>query len=207
VSSCPPWLTCCPLAGSCPRGPRCRFTHDAARVAICKSFLKGTCVLGAECDLSHDATPQRTPTCLHHARGSCTNAKCIYAHSSAPLAAPLCRDFGYLGYCDAGDGCAARHVLYECPDFTNSGKCAVAGCKLLHRERASVMRRAGNDADADAAAGGGGGGDDDHADDVSSDEEVADSDDVDSDAAEEFIRSVASGVDADFVAQRDYIAF
>ncbi|KFX89173.1 hypothetical protein O988_08727, partial [Pseudogymnoascus sp. VKM F-3808] len=43
--------------GICPKGPRCRYTHDPAKVAICKDFLAtGACAAGDSCDLSHDAT-------------------------------------------------------------------------------------------------------------------------------------------------------
>jgi hypothetical protein len=61
--------------------------------------------------------------------------------------------------------------VFECPDFSNTGRCKNRGCKLLHRERASVLRRA-----------------DEGEEDVSSDEE-ADSDDVDSDEVAEFIEA------------------
>ena len=185
------------FVGSCPKGPRCRYVHDATKVAICKDFLKGTCHFGDSCDRSHQPTPQRMPTCLHHARGNCTNANCIYVHSTAPATAPLCSTFGYAGYCEKGAACEERHVLAECPDFTNTGRCRRSDCKLLHRERASVLRKTARaDGSSDA---------EEHVDDVSSDDDVAaDSDDVDSDDAEEYI---VNGEDIDFRDQKDYIAF
>jgi hypothetical protein len=66
--------------------------------------------------------------------------------------------------------------VFECPDFSNTGVCKNKGCKLLHRERASVLRnKASNGNDEDMA-------------DLSSDEdEGAAPDDIDSDEVEEFI--------------------
>ncbi|KAH7329025.1 hypothetical protein B0I35DRAFT_473673 [Stachybotrys elegans] len=157
--------------GSCPKGPTCRYTHDPHKVAICKDFLKdGTCARGESCDLSHDLRPERVPNCLHYAKGHCAKADCAYTHSKSPAGAPVCADFGFYGYCDKGAECTERHV-FECPDFSNTGRCKNRGCKLLHRERASVLRRA-----------------DEAGEDVSSDEE-ADSDDVDSDEVAEFIEA------------------
>ncbi|TDZ74381.1 hypothetical protein CTRI78_v000763 [Colletotrichum trifolii] len=89
-----------------------------------------------------------------------------------------------------GDECEERHV-FECPDFSNTGKCKNRSCKLLHRERASVLRK--------RAEG-------DEMEDLSSDEEEADSDDVDSDEVEEFVND-AVGDDSDFKVQKDFIAF
>ncbi|KKA28765.1 hypothetical protein TD95_005341 [Thielaviopsis punctulata] len=129
------------LLGTCHKGPACRFVHDFSRVAVCKDFLqKGTCPYGDHCDLSHDLKTQRTPSCVHYAKGNCSNNDCRYAHSSASLGAPVCRPFGLYGYCDKGDACPDRHS-FECPDFTNTGKCNIKGCKLLHRERASMLRK------------------------------------------------------------------
>ncbi|KAI8205411.1 hypothetical protein K4K53_004122 [Colletotrichum sp. SAR 10_77] len=102
----------------------------------------------------------------------------------------VCRSFGMYGYCDKGDNCEERHV-FECPDFSNTGKCKTKGCKLLHRERASVLRKRT---------------DDNEMEDLSSDEESADSDDVDSDEVEEFINDPV-GDDSDFRVQKDFIAF
>ncbi|TEA19313.1 Zinc finger CCCH domain-containing protein 7 [Colletotrichum sidae] len=102
----------------------------------------------------------------------------------------VCRSFGLYGYCDKGDECEERHV-FECPDFSNTGKCKNRSCKLLHRERASVLRK--------RAEG-------DEMEDLSSDEEEADSDDVDSDEVEEFVND-AVGDDSDFKVQKDFIAF
>jgi hypothetical protein len=165
-------LTVTPL-GSCPKGPSCRYVHDHEKVALCKDFLKeGKCARGANCDLSHDMTPERVPNCLHYAKGHCVKPDCPFTHSKAPAGAPVCRAFGFLGYCAHGADCRERHV-FECPDFSNTGRCSNRACKLLHRERASVLR---DQAKADYAM-----------DDVSSDDEPPDSDDVDSDEVAEFI--------------------
>uniref|UniRef100_L2G1B7 Ccch zinc finger protein n=1 Tax=Colletotrichum fructicola (strain Nara gc5) TaxID=1213859 RepID=L2G1B7_COLFN len=179
------------LTGSCAKGPACRYQHDASKVAVCRELLhKGTCAHEESCDLSHDLTPQRTPTCVHFIKGNCANPNCPYAHSSVSPGALVCRSFGMYGYCDKGDNCEERHV-FECPDFSNTGKCKTKGCKLLHRERASVLRKRT---------------DDNEMEDLSSDEESADSDDVDSDEVEEFINDPV-GDDSDFRVQKDFIAF
>ncbi|KAJ0347179.1 hypothetical protein KNSL1_006697 [Colletotrichum chrysophilum] len=179
------------LTGSCAKGPACRYQHDASKVAVCRELLhKGTCAHEESCDLSHDLIPQRTPTCVHFIKGNCANPNCPYAHSSVSPGALVCRSFGMYGYCDKGEKCEERHV-FECPDFSNTGKCKTKGCKLLHRERASVLRKRT---------------DDNEMEDLSSDEESADSDDVDSDEVEEFINDPV-GDDSDFRVQKDFIAF
>ncbi|KAM5355848.1 hypothetical protein ACJ41O_002494 [Fusarium nematophilum] len=104
--------------------------------------------------------------------------------------APVCKDFGFNGYCEKGADCTERHV-FECPDFSNTGRCKVRGCKLLHRERASVLR---NQARAD----------DEPMGDISSDDEAADSDDVDSDEVAEFID--ADSDYSDFEEQKDFLS-
>ncbi|KAK8925293.1 Zinc finger CCCH domain-containing protein [Metarhizium anisopliae] len=166
-----------------------RIVQDQ-RVAVCKDFLKdGKCPNGESCDLSHDVSPERVPNCLHYAKGHCTKADCPYTHSRAAPGALVCEAFGFYGYCDKGASCTERHV-FECPDFSNTGICKSKGCKLLHRERASVLR---NQAKANDAMD----------EDVSSDEEAVDSDDVDSDEVAEFIE--AESDDSDFENQKDFI--
>ena len=168
----------------------CRYVHDPDKVAICRDFLKdGNCPLGASCDLSHDATPERVPNCLHYAKGNCTKPDCVYTHSKAAAGAPVCKDFGYYGFCDLGAECSERHV-FECPDFSNTGVCKTKGCKLLHRERASVLRNQAKP--------------EDMVEDLSSDDEVADSDDVDSDEVAEFIE--AESDDSDFENPKEFLA-
>ncbi|PHH74112.1 hypothetical protein CDD80_3313 [Ophiocordyceps camponoti-rufipedis] len=158
--------------GSCPKGPRCRYLHDAAKVAVCREFLKeGKCGGGDSCDLSHELRAERVPNCVHYARGHCTKADCPYTHSKAEPGAAVCEAFGFLGYCDKGSECRERHV-FECPDFSNTGSCKTKGCKLLHRERASVLR--GRAATSD---------------DVSSSSESAGSNDVDSDEVADFVEA------------------
>ncbi|RKL37508.1 hypothetical protein BFJ72_g7593 [Fusarium proliferatum] len=177
--------------GSCTKGPRCRYIHDPNKVALCKDMLKdGQCVNGESCDLSHDMTPERTPNCLHFAKGHCAKADCPYTHSKASPGAPVCRNFGFNGYCEIGAECTDRHV-FECPDFSNTGRCKVKGCKLLHRERASVLRNKTNAAGEPLG-------------DISSDDEAADSDDVDSDEVAEFID--ADSDLSDFEEQKDFIS-
>lgn len=177
--------------GSCPKGPRCRYIHDPNKVALCKEFLKdGKCASGEFCDLSHDMSPERTPNCLHFAKGHCAKADCPYTHSKAPPSAPVCRAFGFKGYCEKGANCTERHV-FECPDFSNTGRCKIKGCKLLHRERASVLR---NQAKADDESMG----------DISSDDEAGDSDDVDSDEVAEFID--ADSDCSDFEDKKDFLS-
>ncbi|KJZ78295.1 hypothetical protein HIM_02333 [Hirsutella minnesotensis 3608] len=175
--------------GSCPKGPKCRYQHDPARVAVCRDFLKdGKCNNGEFCDLSHELSPERVPNCLHFAKGNCAKPDCLYTHSKAPPGAPVCHAFGFCGYCDKGASCTERHV-FECPDFSNTGKCKTKGCKLLHRERASVLRAHGKTEEPEG--------------DVSSDEEAADSDDVDSDEVAEFIE--AESDDSDFENAKDFL--
>ncbi|KUI52532.1 hypothetical protein VP1G_10462 [Cytospora mali] len=182
--------------GSCPKGPMCRFTHDPTKVAACKDLLqKGSCVAADQCDLSHDLIPERTPHCVHYAKGNCRATECPYTHRTLPAGALVCRPFGFYGYCDKGISCPDRHA-FECPDFSNTGVCKTEGCKLPHRERASVLRKA--NAALEQAAGDG------DEDDLSSDDgsDSVSSDDVDSDEVEEF---VGEEDPVDF--QDDFISF
>lgn len=171
--------------------------HDATKTAICRDYLlKGKCLQGDDCDLSHDVSEERTPLCVHFAKGNCHNSTCSYVHAEHSPADPVCRSFGIYGYCEKGAQCPDRHV-FECPDFSNTGVCNVLGCKRPHIERASVLRKAGNRVSA--------------AEDmefVSSDDEdaAADSDDIDSDEVEEFVKKDDDD-DLDFVQQKDYIGF
>lgn len=187
--------------GSCLKGPRCRYQHNPEKVAVCKDFLqRGECTAGEFCDLSHDLTPERTPTCLHFSRGNCSNNDCRYTHVRVSPSALVCHDFGTYGYCEKGSSCTERHVN-ECPEFSNTGVCNTKGCKLLHREKASVIRKkAAQEQQQDADAGS----------DLSSDEELEedDSDDVDSDDLdEEFLGDDGSSTDPDIQMQRDFVQF
>ncbi|KAH9908727.1 hypothetical protein F4778DRAFT_718444 [Xylariomycetidae sp. FL2044] len=182
--------------GSCPKGPACRYIHDASKTAVCRDWLlKGNCPRGDACDLAHETTVERTPLCLHFAKGNCNNPSCSYVHVEHSPTDPVCREFGIYGYCDKGAGCPHRHVL-ECPDFSNTGVCKLKGCKRLHIERASVLRRTGIRESSEEAE------------DLSSDEDeaAADSDDVDSDEVEEFIGHDDID-DDDFAEQKDFIGF
>ncbi|KAM3430766.1 hypothetical protein MY4824_007500 [Beauveria thailandica] len=177
--------------GSCSKGPSCRYQHDPNKVAVCKDFLKeGRCINGEHCDLSHELTMERVPNCLHFAKGNCSNPNCQYSHSAALPTAPVCEDFVYRGYCGKGGECTERHV-YECPAFSNTGTCKTKGCKLPHRERASLLRnQVRQEQDATMQ-------------DVSSEEEPDNSDDVDSDDVAEFLQ--ADEDDSDFENGKDFI--
>ncbi|RDA89540.1 hypothetical protein CP533_0352 [Ophiocordyceps camponoti-saundersi (nom. inval.)] len=171
--------------GSCPKGPRCRYIHDATKVAICREFLKeGKCGEGDSCDLSHEVSAERVPNCVHFAKGHCAKPDCPYTHSKAAPGAAVCEAFGFLGYCEKGSECTDRHVS-ECPDFSNTGSCKTKGCKLLHREKASVLRAHGR-AREEASD-----------DDVSSDAESACSNDVDSDEVASLVHAETDESDAD----------
>ncbi|KAK3395647.1 hypothetical protein B0T20DRAFT_419446 [Sordaria brevicollis] len=181
------------MTGSCTKGPRCRYIHDPAKVAVCKDFLQqGECINGDSCDLSHDLSAERTPTCLHFIKDSCTKPDCKFTHAKVSPGAPVCREFGIYGYCEKGASCTDRHV-FECPDFSNTGVCKTKGCKLPHRERASVLRRANAR-------------DDEEMEDLSSDDESVDSDDIDSDEVDEFVGQ-DDDPDLDFAEQKDFIQF
>ncbi|KAI9662147.1 MAG: hypothetical protein M1831_002843 [Alyxoria varia] len=181
---CPQFST----TGSCSHGPLCRYTHDPTKTAICRDFLQtGKCPSGTSCDLSHDPTPSRVPACHHFLRGNCTaEDACRYAHVRVSPAAPVCRAFAVLGYCDKGADCAERHV-HECPDYANKQFCRNKKCRLPHVDRAGQLRKSAaksaNDGEAAEAAASA---DDDGSSDVESDdEELGDSDDVDSDDMED----------------------
>lgn len=179
--------------GSCSKGPRCRYIHNPSKVAACKEFLlKGACPSGDSCDLSHDLTPERTPACLHFAKGNCSNPNCRYAHVRVSPTALVCRPFGIYGYCERGASCDLRHAN-ECPDFSNTGTCPTRGCKLPHRHKASLMRT-----NTPSAV--------DESSDISSeeDEEIG-SDDVDSDDLEEFFGDEDGKEDTDIPMQEDFV--
>ena len=189
------------VVGSCSKGPQCRYLHNPSTVAVCKDFLqRGECLHGASCDLSHELTPERTPTCLHYVRDNCTKPNCKFTHADTSPAAPVCHSFGVYGYCEAGSSCPNRHV-FECPDFSNTGVCKTKGCKLPHKERASILRKAPQ-----AADNGSNGDEDDLMEDVSSDDDSnsIDSADVDSDEVDEFIGQ-DEDTEHDFSEQRDFI--
>ncbi|KAI0151757.1 hypothetical protein GGR57DRAFT_492783 [Xylariaceae sp. FL1272] len=178
--------------GHCSKGSRCHYIHDSTKTAICRKYLlKGECPRGDKCDLSHEPAEERTPLCIHFENGNCNNPSCVYLHAHHAADAPICRAFGTNGYCEKGAGCDGRHV-YECPDFGNTGRCKVKGCKRPHIERASIMRLAAARQDEN--------------DDVSSDDESVDTDDIDSDDVEEFIGQDDEDF-LDFAQQKDFIAF
>jgi len=183
------------ILGSCSKGPRCRYIHDPTKVAVCKEFLlRSSCPSGDSCDLSHDLTPERTPFCLHFAKGNCSNLSCHYAHVRVSPGALVCKPFATYGYCEKGSSCEQRHV-HECPDFSNTGKCTTKGCKLPHRHKASVMRTNTGSAEEESS-------------DISSDEEedAIDSDDVDSDDLEGEFLGENGEPDLDAL-QQDFVHF
>lgn len=190
--------------GSCSKGPHCRFIHNPHKVAICKDYLlKGECPFGNGCDLSHQSTPHRVPACVHFLRGNCTNEKCRYAHVRVNPAAPVCRTFARLGYCDKGAECADRHV-FECPDYANKGFCRNETCRLPHVDRAGQIRKS-------AAAESISASDAEKSPDLTSDEEdfdQIDSDDIDSDGLEDvFLRGAEGTRGHELSQQQDYVQF
>ncbi|KAF2754081.1 hypothetical protein EJ05DRAFT_469172 [Pseudovirgaria hyperparasitica] len=184
--------------GQCSKGPACRFTHNASKVAMCKDFLaKGNCPLGDACDLSHEPNAHRVPACVHFLRGNCTNEHCRYAHVRVNPVAPVCSDFAKIGYCEKGVDCAERHV-HECPDYANKGLCRNKKCRLPHVDRAVQLRKAATETSVTA--------DMETSPDLSSDGEEYDSEDFDSDEASEFFTHThASDVVGGLSQQRDFI--
>lgn len=181
--------------GSCHKGPQCRYIHNPSKVAVCKEYLqKGSCLNGDSCDLSHELTPERTPSCVHFGRGNCSKPNCPYTHVRVSSSALVCRRFATYGYCEKGTACMERHVV-ECPDFSNTGKCTRRGCKLPHREKASLMRNKALDSNSTNLKEG--------SSDISSDDEEIGSDDVDSDELDEFFDDEAS--DTDIPLQQDFV--
>ncbi|RKF77511.1 Zinc finger CCCH domain-containing protein [Golovinomyces cichoracearum] len=181
--------------GSCHKGPQCRYIHNPSKVAVCKEYLqKGSCLNGDSCDLSHELTPERTPSCVHFGRGNCSKPNCPYTHVRVSSSALVCRRFATYGYCEKGTACMERHVV-ECPDFSNTGKCTRRGCKLPHREKASLMRNKALDSNSTSLKEG--------SSDISSDDEEIGSDDVDSDELDEFFDDEAS--DTDIPLQQDFV--
>lgn len=169
--------------------------HDASKVAICRNWLlKGECPNGDNCDLFHELTEERTPLCLHFAKGKCSKPDCSYVHTEHAASDPVCRAFGSCGYCANGARCPDRHV-FECPDFSNNGVCKVKGCKRRHIERASMLRKRQRGSSEEMG-------------DLTSDDDdfAADSDDYDSDEVEEFIGKDAID-DVSFIDQKDFIGF
>lgn len=196
----PPCSSLTLLAGVCPFGQDCRFSHDPNKVAICKDFLKtGSCARDENCDLSHEMTYHRVPACTFFLRGNCTNDACRFPHIHVSSTAPVCRAFATLGFCAKGAECDKRHVV-ECPDYANHGRCAnreSGKCQLPHPDRASTLRKAahrqakiGSDEQSDMSSDD----DEDH------DENM---DDVDSDAEDLFM---GSGDDTHALTQQqDYV--
>ena len=83
------------------------------------------------------------PHCLHFP--SCRNGTaCRYAHVHVSPQAKVCVPFVSLGWCENGIECKERHV-WECPEFSETGKCGKRGCKLPH-----VLRRRPGEGDASA---------------------------------------------------------
>ena len=195
------------ILGSCTRGRGCRHIHDPAKVAVCRDLLqKGTCALGDACDLSHDLSPNRVPHCLHFLRGNCTNENCRYAHIRVNPAAPVCRAFATLGYCEKGPECTERHV-FECPDYANTGTCRNKKCRLLHVDRAGQLRRA---ATATATGQSTPSAEDDESSDPSSEEDYdeIDSEDIDSDGLSDddiYMAGTDGPVDHALSQQHDFI--
>jgi hypothetical protein len=129
--------------GTCARGKKCPYQHDAEKIAICPRFLHNDCPFTSEtCQLSHDPTPNRTPLCIHFANsGRCKNGDhCVYPHFKVGPRTGVCKDFAVLGYCEKGIDCDKQH-LKECPAFAENGVCNIKNCKLPHVIRANASRR------------------------------------------------------------------
>lgn len=54
--------------------------------------------------------------------------------------APVCSDFARIGYCEKGIRCNGKHV-FECPDYSHTGKCMLPNCRLPHIDRAAQLRQ------------------------------------------------------------------
>lgn len=88
-----------------------------------------------------------------------------------------------------------RHVN-ECPEFSNTGKCNTRGCKLPHREKASLMRNQASRKKDETTT--------DETTDISSDDDDnIDSDDYDSEDLEEFINNEV--LDTEIPMQQDFV--
>jgi len=163
-------------------------------VAACKDLLfKHSCPAGLACTLSHELTPERTPHCHHFQKGSCNKEDCPFPHVRISPTAPVCSNFPVYGYCEVGANCPNKHV-FECPDFSNTGKCSNSHCKLPHVHNAANMRRQAEAKGEES--------------DISSDEDeqMFDSDDIDSDEAEEFFKAEDGDGETDFAEQKDFVA-
>lgn len=195
--------------GACPKGPSCPYVHNPNKVAICKDYLQtGACSAGESCDLSHEATPERVPACLHFLRGNCSNDQCRYAHVRVNPTAPVCRPFASLGFCEKGASCGDRHV-FECPDYARSGTCNNKKCRLPHVDRAGQLRKMeANDSNHSSLSGKttANGAAEDHDTDLTSEEDEADSDDIDSDGlAEDLSGSSVELHSTDISGQQDFV--
>ena len=138
----------------------------------------------------------------------------VITHVRVNPAAPVCRDFANLGFCEKGSACAERHV-FECPDYANRGTCRNSKCRLPHVDRAGQIRKV-----AAAAANAIEAKSDDNAandantsnvmSDLSSDEDydAIGSDDVDSDDLEDEIIPGSEEIEsAEVSQQQDFIQF
>jgi hypothetical protein len=89
--------------------------------------------------------------------------------------------------------------VHECPDFSNTGACSTKGCKLLHRYKASIIRKNNPRGEQPGEA---------ESSDLSSDEEQDEinSDDVDSDDIdEEYFGQEEGEQDPDIPLQQDFV--
>lgn len=137
---------------------------------------------------------------MHFLRGRCANPECRYAHVPVSPGAPVCRDFGTLGYCEKGAECGERHV-HECPDYANTGVCNKKRCRLPHVDRAGQIRKK----TATKA-----GSPDENESDASSEEEEydqIDSDDVDSDELDEEPEFIGGAESGELSQQQDFVQF
>lgn len=117
--------------GECRNAKSCPYIHDPNKLAICPKFLKGSCEFTeSTCTLSHTPDAHRMPHCVHFP--NCRHGSdCKFPHIHVASNAPVCNDFADLGYCEAGERCAKRHVN-ECPQFSLNGTCSNKNCKMPH---------------------------------------------------------------------------
>jgi hypothetical protein len=122
-----------------------------------------------------------------------------------PASAPICRDFAAHGYCAKGITCTERHI-FECPDYSTTGHCRDAKCRLPHVDRAGKIRQFPTDTDrvietpeADGI--------NDLSSDGDEDMNDVDSDDVDSDGLEDSMAMAQDGSDDRLSRQDDFVRF
>lgn len=120
--------------GTCLRGASCNYAkHEKSHIALCKFYLLGSCSKSS-CTLSHSPSPFNTPTCTYFLSDKCSNEKCKFSHVKPASPSVICREFAFNGYCERGNSCEKLHS-FDCPDFSESGRCDRTSCRLKHKEK------------------------------------------------------------------------